>query len=139
MAIELSTIKKSKGALKKRKIVGRGNSSGHGTYSTKGLKGQRARKGVSNLKRLGMKKQLLQIPKVRGFKSLYPKNVAISIATINENFKDNDKVNPQTLLEKGLIKDVKAPVKILGKDSLTLKGLEFSGVKMSESVKNLLK
>ncbi|MEI7451999.1 MAG: 50S ribosomal protein L15 [Candidatus Falkowbacteria bacterium] len=135
MAIELSTIKKSKGALKKRKIVGRGNSSGHGTYATKGLKGQRARAGVSNLKRLGMKKQLLQIPKSRGFRSLYPKAMAISILTINKTFKDNDKINPETLFEKGLIKDVKKPVKILGKDKLTLKGLEFSGVKMSESVK----
>jgi len=139
MAIELSTIKKSKGALKKRKIVGRGNGSGHGTYSTKGMKGQRARAGVSNLKRLGMKKQLLQIPKSRGFKSLYPKSFAISVLTINKNFKDNDKINPQTLLEKGLIKDVKEPIKILGKDKLTLKGLEFDGVKMSESVKNQLK
>ncbi len=139
MTIALSTIKKSKGALKKKKIVGRGNSSGHGTYSTKGMKGQRARAGVSNLKRLGMKKQLLQIPKNRGFKSLYPKNTAISIATINKNFKDNEKVNPQTLLEKGLIRDIKNPIKILGKDHLTVKGLEFSGVKMSESVKNQLK
>ena len=33
------------GATHKKKRIGRGNASGHGTYSTKGLKGQKARSG----------------------------------------------------------------------------------------------
>jgi large subunit ribosomal protein L15 len=139
MAIELSTIKKSKGALKKRKVIGRGNASGHGTYATKGLKGQKARKGVSNLKRLGMRKLLLSIPKSRGFRSLSPKNTVISVLTVNKNFKDGEAVTPETLLAKGLIKEIKTPVKILGKDRLTVKISEFKGVKMSASVKDQLK
>jgi len=135
MALELNKIKKSTGGLKKRKRVGRGNSSGHGTYSTKGLKGQRARKGVSNLKRLGMKKQLLQIPKFRGFKSKKPKNQVVSIVTINKNFKDSEALNPETLFAKGLISDATAPVKVLGKEKLTVRGLVITKVKMSAGLK----
>lgn len=139
MSLALNIIKKSKGGVQKKKRVGRGNASGHGTYSTKGLKGQNARSGVSGMKRMGMKKQLLQIPKVRGFKSLQPKNQVISIKTINENYKDNELVSPTTLMKKDLIKSVNLPVKILGKESLTIKGLKFEKVKMSASVKETIK
>ncbi len=139
MSLALNIIKKSKGGVQKKKRVGRGNASGHGTYSTKGLKGQNARSGVSGMKRMGMKKQLLQIPKVRGFKSLQPKNQVISVKTINENYKDNELVSPTTLMEKDLIKSVNLPVKILGKESLTVKGLKFEKVKMSASVKETIK
>jgi len=139
MSLALNIIKKSKGGTQKRKRVGRGNASGHGTYSTRGLKGQKSRSGVSGLKRLGMKKQLLQIPKKRGFRSLQPKNQVISIKTINENYKDNEIVSPETLKEKDLIKNANLPVKILGKESLTLKGIKFEKVKMSDSVKATIK
>ncbi len=139
MSLALNIIKKSKGASQKKKRVGRGNASGHGTYSTRGLKGQKSRSGVSGLKRLGMRKQLLQLPKNRGFRSLQPKNQVISIKTINENYKDNEIVSPATLLEKDLIKSVDLPVKILGKESLTVKGLKFEKVKMSGSVKETIK
>ena len=134
MSISLNKIKKPV-SKKGRKRVGRGNAAGTGTYSGRGQKGQNARAGVSNLKRLGMKARLLQIPKVRGFKSQHPKNQVISVETINNNFKDNDVVNPQALLEKKLIKTIKEPVKILGKETLKLKGLKFEKLKMSASLK----
>jgi large subunit ribosomal protein L15 len=132
--LTLNNIKKAKGASKNKKRVGRGNSSGHGTYSTRGLKGQKARSGVSGLKRLGMKQQLLQTPKVRGFKSAKPKNQIISLKDINSNYKDGENVTPESLAEKGLISSANLPVKILGKtDKLTVK-VKFAGVKMSAGV-----
>jgi large subunit ribosomal protein L15 len=136
--LSLNTIKKTKGSAKKTKRIGRGNASGHGTYSTKGLKGQKARSGVSNLKRLGMRKQLLSIPKVRGFKSGKPKNQVVSIKAINKNFKDNEIVNPTTLAEKKLINSAELPVKILGKEKLTVK-VTFEKVGTSEPVKGQIK
>jgi len=136
--LSFNTIKKSKGSSKNRKRVGRGNSSGHGTYSTRGLKGQGSRSGVSNLKRLGMKQQLLQTPKVRGFKSLKPKNKIVSIKAVNENFKDGEIVSPETLLEKNLISSLNKPVKVLGKEKLTVK-VKFESIKMSASVKEQAK
>ncbi len=131
--LSLNTIKKAKGSAKKNKRVGRGNASGHGTYSTRGQKGQRSRSGVTGLKRLGMKSQLLQIPKVRGFKSLKPKNQVVSVKAINSNFKDNEVVSRETLFEKKLISSLENPVKILGKEKLTVK-VKFEKIKMSESL-----
>lgn len=132
--LSLNTIKKSKGADKKKKRVGRGNASGHGTYSTRGLKGQKSRSGVSGLKKLGMKKNLLKIPKLRGFKSKNPKNQIVSVKMLNANFKNQDTVSPETLLEKKLILSKTAPIKVLGKEKLTVK-VKFAGVKMSDGVK----
>jgi large subunit ribosomal protein L15 len=40
-------LRQAPGATHKRKRIGRGNASGHGTYSTKGMKGQKARAGGS--------------------------------------------------------------------------------------------
>jgi len=136
--LSLNTLKKTKGSSKKNKRVGRGNASGHGTYSTRGLKGQKSRSGVSGLKRLGMKKQLLAIPKVRGFKSHKPKNQVVSIKAINKYFKDAEVVSPVTLFEKKLIGSAELPVKILGKEKLTVK-VTLEKVHASESVKSQIK
>lgn len=138
--ITLNNLKKDKGTKKTKKVLGRGNSSGLGTYSGRGLKGQKSRSGSGKgrLKRMGMKQSLLKIPKVRGFKSLYPDNQVVDVSLINENFKDNDIISPESLYEKKLISKKKQPVKILGKGALKLKGLKFENVKMSESVKNSL-
>lgn len=136
--LSLNTITKARGAAKKNKRVGRGNASGHGTYSTRGLKGQKSRSGVSGLKRLGMRKQLLQIPKFRGFRSAKPKNQVVSVKAINSHFRDSEIVSPASLLEKGLILSSKDPVKVLGKEKLTVK-VKFENIKMSAGVKEQLK
>jgi len=135
--LSLHTIKPNKGATKKRKRVGRGNASGHGTYSGRGLKGQKSRSGgKSGLKRKGMKNILLQTPKLRGFKSDKPKNQVVNIFDINNNFKDKDVVNPSTLMKNNLIANTKDPIKFLGKGDLKIKNLTVEGVKMSEGVKS---
>jgi len=135
--LSLHTIKPNKGATKKKKRVGRGNASGHGTYSGRGLKGQKSRSGGKNsLKRKGMKPILLQTPKLRGFKSDKPKNQVVNIISINQNFKDGDVVNVKTLLKKGLIDNLKNPVKILGNGDLQRQSLKFVGVRVSDSAKS---
>ncbi|MDD5290667.1 MAG: 50S ribosomal protein L15 [Patescibacteria group bacterium] len=139
MPLSLHTISPNRGAKKRRKRVGRGNASGHGTYSTRGQKGQKSRAGVSGLKRLGMKKQLLQTPKVRGFKSKKPKSQVISLREINDNFKDGAVITPKSLLAKRLIGTIKLPVKILGGGELKIKNVKFEGIKVSGSVEEQLK
>jgi len=132
MSLSLNTIYKSKG-VKKAKRVGRGNSSGHGTYSTRGLKGQKSRSGASGLKRLGLKRMLLATPKIRGFKSARPNNQPVSIKQINANFNAGETVSPKTLLKKGLIDTIQSPVKILGQGELK-KDLKLEKVKMSANI-----
>ncbi|MFA6194223.1 MAG: 50S ribosomal protein L15 [Patescibacteria group bacterium] len=136
--LSLNTITKAKGRAKTNKRVGRGNASGHGTYSTRGQKGQGQRSGVSGLKRLGMRAQLLQIPKSRGFRSLKPKNQVVSIKAINNAFKDGEIVTPVALFEKKLIASASLPVKILGKEKLTVK-VTFEKIKMSAGAKDQVK
>lgn len=135
----MNTIKPAKGSVRKKKRVGRGNASGHGTYSTRGLKGQRSRSGVSyfKLKRLGMKPMLLNIPKKRGFNSGKPKNQVIDINKINSYYKEGEEVNPKTLIKSGLIKSALIPIKILGNTHLKVKGLKFKDVKFSQTAKEL--
>jgi large subunit ribosomal protein L15 len=136
--LSLNTIKKSRGTYQKNKRVGRGNASGHGTYSTRGVKGQKARSGVSGLKRLGLKKQLLQIPKSRGFRSRQAKNQVVSVSAINRHFKNDETVSPETLLAKKLINSLHRPVKILGKEKLAV-SVKFDKIKMSAGVKSQIK
>jgi len=140
MALSLHTIKPAKGSAKKRKRVGRGNASGHGTYSGRGMKGQRSRSGgKSGLKRLGMKQIILQTPKIRGFKSDKPKNQVVNLFDINKNFKEGNTINPRSLLKANLIETIKKPVKILTNGELKINNLEFSNVKISKSVAEQIK
>lgn len=136
MMLSLSNIKPARNSSRGKKRVGRGNASGHGTYSTRGIKGQRSRTGGKNkLKRLGFKKILAQTPKNRGFKSAKLKNQVVNIKDINENFSDGAKINAMSLLKADLIKTVSQPIKVLGEGELKLKNLEFKGIKLSQSAK----
>lgn len=128
MSLSLSNLQGVK-KNKNRKRVGRGNSSGHGTYSTRGLKGQKSRSGVSGLKRLGMKKQLLSIPKKRGFTSFHAKSEVVTLHQLNSAFKDGAQLTTQSLQRAGLIKGKRA--KLLAQGTLTLKNLSVKGLDMS--------
>ncbi len=136
MSLSLHNLKKAEGSTKRKKRLGRGNSSGHGTYSTRGIKGQRSRSGgKGGLKRLGLKQLIMSTPKKRGFKSARPKNQVISLDDLNNNFKDGETVNPKKLLSLGLINSDRTPVKILGGGGeLKVKGLKIDGIKISKSV-----
>jgi large subunit ribosomal protein L15 len=135
MPLYIHTIKPAAGATKKRKRVGRGNASGHGTYSTRGLKGQKSRSGVTNLKRLGMKQMLLRTPKKRGFRSDKPKAQVVNFFLLNKNFKDGDNISPKSLFAKKLIGSASLEVKILSGGNLNLHKLNFKNVKVSSAAK----
>ncbi len=135
MALTLSNLQPSEGARHKKKRVGRGNASGHGTSATRGIKGQKARAGVSNLKRLGMRQMLLQVPKSRGFKSHQDKKQVVNFTAINLKFKDGQLVNPLSLAKHGLINKNGGEVKILANGELTVANLTFNKVLFSGKAK----
>lgn len=134
--LSLSELKPYKGSVKRRKIVGRGLGSGHGTYSGRGAKGQKARSGASIP--LGFEGGRMplhrQIPKKRGFTSKREKNLPLNLTVINEKFNANEIVNPKILVSKGLAKFTATPIKILGGGELT-KPLTFEKVMVSASAK----
>lgn len=137
MSISLSNLKPFAKSKTRTYRVGRGNASGHGTYSGKGQKGQRARSGGrKGLTLLALKKALQSTPKQRGFKSNKPKPIIVNLRDLNV-FENGAKVNPSALLQKGLIKTKSRQVKILGKGELA-KSLEISGCFYSASVKEAI-
>jgi large subunit ribosomal protein L15 len=103
-------------AAHKRKRVGRGDGSGHGSYSGKGCKGQKARSGGGV--RLGFEGGQLalikRLPRKRGFINIF--KIEYSIVNVGElkAFSPNTEITPKELLDIGLIKNFKYPVKILG-------------------------
>jgi large subunit ribosomal protein L15 len=122
MTITLNKLTNKGRGLKKRKIVGRGNASGHGTYSARGMKGQRSRSGGKRgLKLKGLRFTLLRLPKFKGIKSLQPENQVVRIFDLVKKFTDGDIVNAASLKEKGLIKRVGLPVKVLSAGDLNKK------------------
>ncbi|WKZ24407.1 MAG: uL15 family ribosomal protein [Patescibacteria group bacterium] len=136
MTLSLSNIKGNK-TNKDRKRVGRGNASGHGTYSTRGLKGQKSRSGVSGLKRLGMRQRLLSIPKSRGFTSYHAKAKVITFNMLNKALTDGATVNPVILRRLNLL-GLREKAKIVVKGDLKLKNLQIKDIQASEGAKAII-
>ncbi len=121
--MKLNEMKPKAGAVKSRRRVGRGNASGHGTYSGRGSKGQGQRKS-GNVRpgfEGGQTPLISRLPKLRGFKN--PNKVIFQVVNVGSlnDFKDGEEVNIQTLLEKNLVSKKDVPVKILGDGKLTKK------------------
>lgn len=122
MISDLHKIKPPKGSRKKVKRVGRGNASQKGTTAARGMKGQTARSGGQRGgARLGFRRSLLKVPKLRGFKSLSPKKEIITLSNLEKVCQSGDVVSPVYLKRKGLIKTTANGVKILSTGALTKK------------------
>ena len=119
--MQLHQIKR-KNKNKSKKRIGRGGK--RGSYSGKGIKGQKSRAGRKL--RPELRDIIKKIPKKRGyrFKSFARKPKAINLDLIEKNFESGQKVTPKSLLEKGLIRKEKGfipEVKLLGGGILTKK------------------
>lgn len=118
MPVGLNTLKPNPGSTTRTVRVGRGNASGHGTFSGRGIKGQRARSGGrKHGRKRGLKMMLLQLPKSRGFQSLEGKASVVNLGELGV-FPTGAIVTPELLVKKGLILDCKY-VKILGNGKLS--------------------
>ena len=113
-------LRPPKGAKRRRKIVGRGDGSGHGSYSGKGMKGQKARSGPGV--RLGFQGGQLplvkSLPSLRGFTNIFRTvYIAINLDRLAK-FPANTEVTPRLLAELGVLKNPKQRIKILGRGEL---------------------
>jgi len=108
-------LKPPAGSKRNRKRVGRGDGTGHGSYSGRGVKGQKARSGGGV--RLGFEGGQLPIvkrlPRRRGFTNIFKTEYSIVNLGKLGVFAPGSKVGPQELLEAGLVKSVRRPIKIL--------------------------
>lgn len=113
---------KLKTKRKKKKRVGRGGK--RGTYSGRGMKGQKARAG-SKLKPV-IRQFVKKYPKLRGyrFKGKDEKIAIVNVKDLEKKFRANSTINPQALIKAKLIRKIKGKVpqvKILAKGELTKK------------------
>jgi large subunit ribosomal protein L15 len=116
---------------KDRKRVGRGNSSGKGRYSGRGIKGQKSRSGSHKMRagfEGGQMPIYMRLGKLRGATSKDAMPIGpfrTSTAPVNvgslDRFDDGAEVTPESLVEKGLLKNTKTDVKLLGNGELKKK------------------
>ena len=120
--MDLSSLKNTPGARKPRKRVGRGAGSGMGKTSTRGHKGQQARKGhkVKLGFEGGQMPLIRRLPK-RGFKN--PNRVEYFAPNVCEleRFENGTEVTPELLHANGLFANKYDGVKLLGTGELTKK------------------
>tara|TARA_B100001750_G_C15518214_1_gene609095 strand:+ start:1667 stop:2137 length:471 start_codon:yes stop_codon:yes gene_type:complete len=113
-------LKPAPGSKKAKRRVGRGNASGHGTYSGKGLKGQKARSGAGPRRGFegGQLALIKRLPHKRGFKNPFRiEYQPVNLDKLSE-FESGSEVSPETLRERGIIKNIRKPVVILSEGSL---------------------
>ena len=135
MSFTLSNLKPARGSRTSSKRIGRGAGSGHGTTAGRGTKGQLARTGGRNkLKRMGLKRIMQRIPKLRGFTSLTARLVTVNVGDLQDAFGAGAKITPQALQKAELVRDISSGVKILGDGTLT-KALTVKECAVSKSAK----
>src|SRR5688500_2984934 len=110
------------GSTHKKKRIARGNASGHGTYSGRGIKGQKSRTGPDL--RVGFEGG--QIPLIRalsrrrGFNNRF--RVEYEPMNVGELAKlpANSNVTVASLRTAGIVKSARLPVKILGDGEISV-------------------
>ncbi len=108
------------GSKKNRKRVGRGNGSGHGTYSGRGIKGQKSRAGFKMRPGFegGQLPLIKRLPQKRGFTNIFRIQYnAVNLDRLNR-FEASSEVTPEKLLEAGIVKSLRRPVKILARGEI---------------------
>src|SRR5207247_2265697 len=129
--LNLSNLKPAQ-ARKDRKRVGRGLGSGKGRYSTRGLKGQKARAGSHKMRpgfEGGQMPIYMRLGKQRGpySKDAMPigphrtSTIPVNLRDLDRVFDEGAEVTLEALVEKGVIKNTRTDVKILGQGDLKKK------------------
>ncbi len=121
---------------KRRKRVGRGIGSRRGTYSTRGVKGQKARAGARIRPGFegGQTPLYLRLPKRRGFRSRAEKAVVLNVGTLGRRFANGATVDRAQLQAASLVAPNARRVKILGDGELRV-ALTVKGIQVSQSAR----
>lgn len=133
MASNLSNLKPAKGSKFTKKRVGRGPGSGSGKTAARGYKGAQSRSGYKQKRGFegGQMPLHRRIPK-RGFNNIFRIEYAVvNLDAISARFEAGAVVDPDTLRASGLVRDRRAPIKVLARGevakALTVHAHKFSG------------
>ncbi len=120
----IANVTAQAGRHKRRKRVGRGEASGHGKTCCRGNKGMQSRSGPGPhpLHEGGQTPVYRRLAK-RGFSNFNFRceYAPVNLAELAACYQAGESVTPQSLAERGLLRDPRDRVKILGKEGLTHK------------------
>ena len=120
--MDLSNLRPAEGSVKSDNFRrGRGHGSGNGKTAGKGHKGQKARSGAPRPGFEGGQMPLYRRLPKRGFKNRNSKEIVAVNISVLENFDNDAVVSVDTLIERGIVKNPRDGVKILGNGELTKK------------------
>lgn len=108
-------LKPARGSTHAKRRVGRGNASGTGTYSGRGLKGQKARAGNKPRRFFegGQTKLLRRLPRKKGFFNRFRVEYApVNLSQLNV-FDAGTEVTPELLKQRRVLRNLNKPVKVL--------------------------
>ena len=136
MSMQQNTIKSNQ-PRKNRKRVGRGDGSGNGSYSGRGMKGQKSRSGggVRPGFEGGQLPMIKRLPSLRGFTNVFKKQFnAVNLDRIIEKFPEGGDIETKDLVGARVIRDNGHPTKILGRGEVTV-ALSVTANKFTKSAK----
>jgi large subunit ribosomal protein L15 len=131
---------KLKNRRKSRKNMGRGGKKG--TYSGKGVKGQKARSGakINPLFEGGRSTLIDHMKKKRGFKAINHKKAIVKLENIAKKFKSGDTIDTDSLIKAGLVDKIEAKngIKILSGKEIKIKLSVDKNIFLSKSAKSAI-
>jgi large subunit ribosomal protein L15 len=130
--MNLSNLRKPKGATHSKKRVGRGQGSGNGKTAGRGHKGAKSRSGFKHKRGFegGQMPLHRRVPK-RGFHNPFRDEYeVVNLDTLAERFESGIEITPELLRERGLV-GRRGPIKVLARGdlakALTVRAHKFSG------------
>ena len=119
--MKLHSLKPAAGSRKNRKRIGRGPGSGFGKTAGRGENGQKSRSGYSAKRGFeGGQMPLHRRTPKRGFTNIFRKEYRVLNVDSLNRFEAGTVITPELLLEQGLIRKGKHPIKLLGTGDLTV-------------------
>ena len=121
--MDLSKLSPPPGATRRKKRVGRGEGSGTGVTAGRGHKGQKSRSGYKRKRGFegGQMPLHRRVPK-RGFHNRFRvEYTVVNLDTLSERFEEGTEVTPERLRERRIVRDARAPIKVLARGELTKK------------------
>jgi large subunit ribosomal protein L15 len=136
--MSLSNVRPPHGAKRPKKRVGRGPGSGHGKTASRGSKGAKSRSGFRSKRGFegGQMPLHRRLPK-RGFRNPFRVEYAVvNLDMLSEVFDAGSAVTPDLLRQRGLVRDARARIKVLGRGEigkkLSVQAHKFSGTAASK-------
>ena len=119
--LKMNELRPAAGARKARRRVGRGDGSGRGTFSGRGLKGQKSRSGggVRVGFQGGQLRLIKSLPMLRGFTPRSQTRYQEVNLDRLSRLAEGQEATPETMAQAGIIDSAERPVKVLGRGEVS--------------------